>query len=215
MRNQALQPSFAVGQDLQWGHLVFEWEEDTLSVTRDGQLMLEMSAITKITLEQQPDNDGGERGLLRIESRKTWRAFFIDRNDTQSNLREVDASLTTLSSVLDWLLPPGFVYRQGDIGIYQCATPPCGPSSFRVEAHQRAFAPVLGSRHRFDRPERCAFILADGRYFVAVRTAVNLIHPEHPLVAIDAGTYELVAARGRTLPGVVTIAAAQASTMPL
>ena len=215
MRTPAPHRAFAVGRDWQWGHLLFAWEDATLRVTRHRDIILEIAAVTGITMESEHDDDGGERGLLRVESPGAWRAFFVDRNQIQSNVREVDASLTTLTSVLEWLLPPGFVHRQGDIGVYACALPRDGEAGDPAASHPGVLAPLLGSRHLFDRPRHCAFIQTGGRYFVAVREPVRLIHPEHSPVEIAAGTYELVRARGRTLPGVATIAAAQTSTLPL
>lgn len=201
--------------ETRWGGVVVIADGGTLQIERYAQRVMTVTNVTKMTAEAGLGSDGTREILLRLRSPAGWRAFFIDESDCQSNLREIDPSVTTLAAAVAWLLPPGFVCRQGDVGIYPCAVMPTQARACAAGTHLEAFGPVLGRRHVFETAAHCDFFVADCRYFVSVRDHVRLIHPEHESIAIERGQYEIISARGTPIPDALPLREALPATLPL
>jgi hypothetical protein len=184
-----------------FGSLEIRLERGTLSVHRQGLLLLELPdvQVTRCTSRRLEDN--ARCGLLRVRrSRGEPKGYFIDHDAAQSNIREVDASLANLTAVLAWLLPPGYVKRQGDIGIYAIASLPRAAAEVPRLEYRQAFSDLLGARHNFAPAAACHFFRAPPRrYFVRVIAPARLVHPEHAALTLQPGLYEFIGARGQPL----------------
>jgi len=132
--------------------------------------IVRLDGVVRVRSEEvRCGGSGAGHALIRVRRADgTVQAFFIDFDETQSNIRRVSARLATLAAVLNWLLPPGYAHRQGDIGIYCRTGLPAAAREISLESQPAEFAPLLGRRHRFDPIRECRFHRTVTRYFVQV-----------------------------------------------
>jgi hypothetical protein len=143
--------------------------------------------------------------LLRVLTKHDSRSYFVDFEHDRTNVREVSSHLTSLSETLAWLLPRGYVERQGDVAFYEVGIPDHVKEVEAAEFERRLF-PRLAGRHQFTPVSSTKFfITADQHFFLRVERSQPVIHPEHPTVELRVGGYELVVANGQSLPTFVEV----------
>ena len=183
--------------------LEFTWSGDDLRITRQGELVVELAGVARIG-EQASVCEETLQDLLLLKiacADGRTHAFFIDADPVQTNVRAVDPGLEVLEEVLDWLLPQGYVHRQGDVGIYPRSYLPAGARKIDAADYADECVDILSYRHLLEPAVSCNFYCAPGKLcYVLVRDAVRLVHPEHPAIELEPGLYELLGARGVALP---------------
>jgi hypothetical protein len=162
-------------------------------------------------LEERAVANGANQSLmlLRVLTKNSSRSYFVDFEHGRTNVREVSPHLTTLSETVVWLLPRGYVERQGDVAFYEVGVP---DHADEVEAagFERRLFPRLAGRHQFTPVSSTKFfIVADERFFLRVERSQPVIHPEHPTVELHVGEYELIVANGQSLPTFVEVRTAR------
>lgn len=171
------------------------------TIRRDGFVALEIREVRNISWEENVD--GLQEGALchcRVQSfNGSKRAFFLDADNGQANIREIDSALPDLRSVIKWLLPRGYSYRQGDIGIYRRESLPRMAQVVLARAYLEEYAPILHMRHRLEPLEACQFYRTTRKYFVRLESEARILHPEHAPVHMRVGSYEFIAARGQII----------------
>src|SRR5215210_7708741 len=159
-----------VGVDETFHHVNMCWSGDTLRVTRRDEFVVEVGDVVEVS-EERRRVEASEQDIvfLRLFTRGGGpRAFFIDSDPVQTNVREVSPELERLDDVFPWLLPPGYTHRQGDVGIYRRdAVPPSARPVAREEYPER-FVDILSKRHALEPAAACDFFGGDGRYHVVV-----------------------------------------------
>lgn len=189
-----------IGADFTFGELSFEWSGSSLRVTRTGATLAEVEDVARVSAERRSASDGTALLLLRLELEGgTARVLFVDADERQSGAREVPAHLETLDAGLAWLLPAGYVSRQGDVAVYAVTRLPAGLQQVPPRAIAREAARAIGRRHLLEPLRSCRLWLGRRRTFLEARGSVRLVHPEHAEVSVAAGLYELVVARGEPL----------------
>jgi hypothetical protein len=177
------------------------WSGSDVRITQDGETIVQITNVVRVEedLLSRPET-AQDSVLLRLwQKPDVVRALFIDDDQHQTSVREVDPSLVDVNAVIEWLLPAGYMCRQGDIGIYRRDRLPPNVREVRVPADTERLKRIVG-RHVLDRQDACKVFISGTRPFVLVQELVRLIHPEHSAIELDKGLYELVASRGRVLP---------------
>jgi hypothetical protein len=191
-----------IGVDENFHHVQMRWSGNTLHMTRGDEFVAEVKGVVSLT-EERRWMDASEQDILFLRlftEDGGQRAFFIDSDPVQTNVREVSSELERLDEVFPWLLPSDYTHRQGDVGIYQRATLPSSAALIDREEYPERFIHILSKRHALDPVADCDFFVGDGRYHVRVNRQSRLVHPEHPAIALSPGIYELIGARGTPLP---------------
>lgn len=190
-----------IGTDDSFHHVAMRWGGDTLHITRRGEYVTVVEGVVRIDEERRRAEESEQDILfLRLTTRCGLRAFFIDSDPVQTNVREVAPELERLDEVFPWLLPTGYTHRQGDVGIYRSAVLP--PTALRIPREEYAdhFVDILSKRHALDPMSACEFYIGDNHYYVSVNGPARLMHPEHPAIPLEVGLYQLIGARGTPLP---------------
>jgi len=198
----AKEEGMEIGVDTSFFGISVSWEGRTARFRRGAEYVTDVADVVELATERR-DAPAAEQSVMLVRLRSadgTVRALFLDADPVQSNAREVGPHLERLDEVFDWLLEPGFLHRQGDVGIYGVAAPQSGAQPVAVADYADRFEPVLSKRHQLSPAEACEFLAGDGKWFVRVHRATRLIHPEHPALALAPGLYELRGARGEPLP---------------
>jgi hypothetical protein len=191
-----------ISEDAKFYHLNFYWSGNSLQISREGDIVEIMEGIVHISEEYRYLAELQE-DLLFLKILCTFekkRAFFINHDKVQTTVREVDPDLDDLDCVLRWLLPPDYTYRQGDIGIYHRSEIFDYVKPVQETDYAQYFSGVLGRRHVLDPMTNCIFFAGKGSCWIHVNEPVQLVHPEHKSIEIEAGLYEIQGARGEILP---------------
>jgi hypothetical protein len=165
-------------------------------------LIVHVPAPSESTIERgfAPDTHQ-ELLLLRVRGQDGHaRAFFIDDDGGTTNVREVISSCETLAATLDWLLPPGYVVRQGDVAFYELEQIPAEARQVTAQEFEQFLYPRIAGRHRFTHVADARFFVLDQRPFLNVAGSIRIEHPEHDTRALRHGHYELRFAQGTPLP---------------
>lgn len=191
-----------ISEDAKFYHLNFHWKGNNLQISREGDIVVVIEGVVHISEEHRYLTDSREDLLfLKLVCRdENKRAFFIDHDKVQTTVREVDPELDDLDCVLRWLLPPGYTYRQGDIGIYSRPEILHHVKPVAEADYAEYFTGVLGRRHVLDPAANCTFYAGQGSCCIRVNAPTHLVHPEHKSIEIEAGIYEIRGARGEILP---------------
>lgn len=191
-----------IGVDTTFFNIDITWDGDTARFRRDGEYVTDVHGVTALELERR-DVPESEQTVMLLRLRcgdGSARALFLDADPVQSNVREVAPHLERLDDVFDWLLEPGYVHRQGDVGIYARQAIPILAHRLSAAEYPDAFEPILSKRHQLSPAESCEFFAGGGVWFVRVREAARLIHPEHHALSLEPGLYEIRGAQGTPLP---------------
>lgn len=191
-----------VGGDAIFHHVKLGWIGNTLRMTRRTDFVVEVPGVRRVALEYRWVSASEQDILflrLFLENGKA-RAFFLDNDPVQTNVREVSAELERLEDVFRWLLPTEYIHRHGDVGIYRRESVPVTSHLIPVQSYPESFVPILSKRHALEPAISCEFYTGDGRYHLKVIQPARMVHPEHPAISLSPGIYELLAARGAPLP---------------
>jgi CBS domain-containing protein len=191
-----------IGIDTAFHNIDITWSGRTAHFRRDGEFVTDVEDVQSIDVERRelPESEQTVM-LLRLRSGDgSVRTLFLDADPVQSNVREVAPELERLDDVFDWLLEPGYVHRQGDVGIYPASDIPPAARCLAPAEYADAFEPILSKRHQPSPAERCEFFVAQNAWFVRAGEGVRLVHPEHHAIALQPGLYEFRGARGTPLP---------------
>lgn len=192
-----------LGESQTFHNVQFRWTGQRLTITRGEDHVIDIENVESVVTEQRAAPETHQFLLyLRVHAADKCFVFFIDADEVQTNVRLVSSDLGTLDEVLGWLLPPGFVHRQGDVGIYE-RQPSSDAREIPSAQYPVVFEGVLSGRHSLEDPESCRFFSDGDRYFVEVRRDTCLVHPEHPAITLEPGWYQLVGARGECLPSFI------------
>ncbi|MGB8981783.1 MAG: hypothetical protein WCC12_07905 [Anaerolineales bacterium] len=144
---------------------------------------------------------GIEHDLLwRVEaSRFVW-LFFINCDGVQTGMREVDPVLRSLAEVYNWLLPPGYLFRQGDVAIYRASFKGATSRELSTDVVNKELDSVLYGRHVLECNKSLRYCNVDRGAIVQCTATLMLVHPEHPNLEMEPGTYRLVGAAGVSYP---------------
>jgi len=180
----------------------FDRSGERLTIRLREYVVDEIDAVSTVHMELGRDHATGQELLfLKVEAGCGSRAFFVDYEHGQTNVREVSPTLASLSETLAWLLPPGFLLRQGDLAFYRMKQMPQGAQEVSLEQFERLLLPKIGGRHLICAAPTCQFYVLEGRrFFFYVVEDMQVTHPEHPRAVMKPGSYELAIARGRSLP---------------
>lgn len=191
-----------IGVDENFHHVNMRWSGNTLRMTRGDEFVVEVRDVAGLVEERRwMATSEQDIVFLRLFTQDgVQRAFFIDSDPVQTNVREVSSELERLDDVFPWLLPSDYTHRQGDVGIYQRATLPPSAGLIAREEYPESFIHILSKRHALDPVMACDFFVGEGRYHVRANQPSRLVHPEHPAIALAPGLYELLGARGTPLP---------------
>jgi hypothetical protein len=177
---------------VQFRDLQFQLASGSLSVRRRLNLIAKFNSVSSIEFVQSELGDQ-EILLVRLISNGLAWLLFADYDGVQTNLREVDSSLSSAEEVIKWLLPPDFFARQGDVGIYR------GSVAEKLDPCIKSQRPDLG-RHTFESRENCILFCLEHRMFARVLRETRMMHPEHAAVVLPPGEYEFRYARGTSYP---------------
>jgi hypothetical protein len=191
-----------IGENAAFHHLQLDWQGNTLRIGRAGELVCELPDVCH-TQEERRHLPGQEVLFLKTATAGgDVSALFIDYDSVQTNVRRVAPHLADLDAVLGWLLPPGFVCRQGDVGFYP--RPALPPAARCLGSYPGAggLAALLNRRHLFEPAASCRFFAGeDGDFHVRVSERTRVVHPEHEAVTLEPGIYRILGARGEPLAG--------------
>lgn len=198
---------------------IFSCKDGNITIKRDGLLLEQCRNVCNVECETLHLTKMEMVRLISImSSSEKKNNYFIWRDATQSTIREVDQSLQNLESVLRWLLPTGYSYRQGDIALYECSSEWQSYFVCRSNLINVSLDTILGSRHFFDPPCLCANgndgVVA-GRLIVMLEEPSLLMHPEHGSLKVAPGIYEVIAAKGKPLPVEYILKESKQLTLPL
>jgi hypothetical protein len=171
-----------------------------LVVTRRQEVLAQFDHTDGYTVEDETKTPEQHMLLFWFVAGHERIKFFADHDGVQTNLREVDPSLVGLENVIKWLLPPGYLARQGDVGLYSADISQAGATEVAAADHLDAFSPILKRRHMIAAPKNCRFFQSPSRFFVRVEQVTQLIHPEHAAISLRPGEFELMGARGTVYP---------------
>ena len=178
----------------------------TATLVLRGRPLITTNEVRQISKERAVAEGANQSlMLLRVLTKDDSRSYFVDFEHGRTNVREVSPHIKTLSETLAWLLPRGYVERQGDVAFYAVSIP---DHVKKVEAaeFERQLFPRLAGRHQFAPVSTTKFFIAvDQRFFLRVERNQPVIHPEHLTVELRAGEYELVVANGQSLPTFVEV----------
>jgi hypothetical protein len=172
-----------------------------LLVTKGSQALLSLRDVLHVQIESTTDEETcGHVALARVlRAGGRMQVFFIDFDEKQSNVRRIKPSLKSVREARAWLLPPGYVHRQGDVGIYARARLPASAAEIAREQQPTEFASLLNRRHRFEAICNCRFFRTTNRHFVQVVSETRMLHPEHSPVTLLPGLYALRGAKGQAI----------------
>jgi hypothetical protein len=178
----------------------------TATLVLRGRPLITINKVRQIS-EERAVAEGANQSLmlLRVLANDDSRNYFVDFEHGRTNVREVSPHLVTLSETLAWLLPGGYVERQGDVAFYETVIPD-HVKEVEAEEFDWLLFPQLGGRHQFAPISTTRFfVVSDQHFFLRVERSQPVIHPEHPTVELPVGGYELVVARGQSLPKFVEV----------
>jgi hypothetical protein len=179
----------------------FSQSGERLTIRLREYIVDEIDAVSTVHMESGLDHATGQELLfLKVVAEGGTRAFFVDYEHGQTNVREVSPTLTSLSGTLAWLLPPGFLLRQGDLAFYPMRQLPQDVQEVSLEQFERLLLAEIGGRHLICAAPTCKFYVEASRFFFYVSEGMQVTHPEHPPAVLNPGHYELAIARGRSLP---------------
>lgn len=179
----------------------FRRSGERLTIRLREYVVDEIDAVSTMHMELGRDHATGQELLfLKVEAGCGTRAFFVDYEHGQTNVREVSPTLASLSETLAWLLPPGFLLRQGDLAFYRMKQMPQDVQEVSLVQFERLLLPKIGGRHLICAAATCKFYVEASRFFFWVLEDMQVTHPEHPPAVLNPGPYELAIARGRSLP---------------
>ncbi len=186
------------GEQLEFYNVSLYWPRG-LQIRRGLDLIVEIKEATH-SLEETFSVDGEQSILFcRVFKRGGGsRAFFIDDELGQTSVREVPHILPDIQHVLSWLLPIPYHRRQGDVGIYELSSLPSGLTQVGQGGNDGCFR-LFGGRHILFPTMNFSVFEGRGRYFVLVKSEARLSHPEHSVIQLKGGCYELRVARGTPL----------------
>lgn len=197
----------AVGEDTNYFGIKITWLDDnTMRMTRQEEFVTEISGIVDFSYDEMYNQETEQSMMfLKVFSKNNEvRAFFLDADPVQTNAREVDSSLGNLKEVLNWLLPPGYLCRQGDIGFYTCNGIPKEAIEVDRNEYEEYFIKPFHKRHLIEPKENCDFYVLDSdEYYINVKEKTNIVHPEHHLVQLPLGPVKVLCARGEPLPKII------------
>ena len=104
--------------------LTLPWDALRLLVLR-GRPLMTVNKVRQIS-EERAVAEGANQSLmlLRVLANDDSRSYFVDFEHGRTNVREVSSHLVTRRDVLAWLLPGGYVERQGgDVAFYETGYP--------------------------------------------------------------------------------------------
>lgn len=191
-----------IGNDENFFGISIHWHGTTAKLRRGDEFVVDIANVTELS-EERRDVPESEQVVMLLRfslADGTTRALFLDSDPVQSNAREVAGHLLELDEVFDWLLEPGYLQRQGDVGIYPARALPSESRLIPVSDYAQVFEPILSRRHTLQPEDACQFHAADERFYVRALAPVRLVHPEHHALALPAGLYEFRGARGQPLP---------------
>jgi hypothetical protein len=178
----------------------------TATLVLRGRRLITTNEVRQIS-EERAVAEGSNQSLmlLRVLTKDDSRSYFVDFEHGRTNVRRVSSHLMTLSETLAWLLPRGYVERQGDVAFYEVGIPDHVKEVEAAEFERRLF-PRLWGRHQFTPVSTTKFFIAvDQHFFLRVEQSQPVIHPEHPALELRVGGYELVVAKGQSLPTFVEV----------
>jgi hypothetical protein len=178
----------------------------TATLVLRGRPLITINKVRQIS-EERAVAEGTNQSLmlLRVLANDDSRSYFVDFEHGRTNMREVSPHLVTLNETLAWLLPRGYVERQGDVAFYETVIPN-HVKEVEAEEFDWLLFPQLGGRHQFAPISTTRFfVVSDQQFFLRVERSQPVIHPEHPTVELPVGGYELVVARGQSLPKFVEV----------
>lgn len=181
--------------------LSIDWRGGGLVIVREGIAIFELSGCpcnVSLKVEAEDQSESEHCVLLEVAAGPFRWLFFLDFDGLQTNMREVAPNLRSLQAVRDWLLPPGYVQRQGDIGIYAVDI----NLAREISAAEGAVAlnSVLKGRHALEVVGGIRYFERDGIVVVKTDSVTRLMHPEHAPVELASGSYRFVAASGVVYP---------------
>lgn len=190
------------GEERTFHEARFSQSGERLTIRLREYVVDEIDAVSTIRMERGRDHATGQELLfLKVEAGCGTRAFFVDYEHGQTNVREVSPTLASLSETLAWLLPPDFLLRQGDLAFYLMKQLPQDVQEVSLEQFERLLLPKIGGRHLICAARTCKFYVLEAcRFFFCVVEGMQVTHPEHPPAVLNPGPYELAIARGRSLP---------------
>ena len=178
----------------------------TATLVLRGRPLITINKVRQIS-EERAVAEGTNQSLmlLRVLANDESRSYFVDFEHGRTSMREVSPHLVTLNETLAWLLPRGYVERQGDVAFYETVIPN-HVKEVEAEEFDWLLFPQLGGRHQFAPISTTRFfVVSDQQFFLRVERSQPVIHPEHPTVELPVGGYELVVARGQSLPKFVEV----------
>lgn len=187
------------GEQLEFYNVSFYWPRG-LQIRRGRDLIVEIREATH-TLDEISSSRDGEQSILfcRVFKRGgRCRAFFIDDELGQTSVREVPHVLPDIQRVVSWLLPIPYHCRQGDIGIYELSSLPSGLTPVAEGGYDGCFR-LCGGRHILFPTANFSVFEGRSRYYVLANSEARLSHPEHGVIRLKPGCYELRVARGTPL----------------
>lgn len=208
-----------IGESTTFHHLQLDWQGNTLRIGRAGELVCELPDLCHTQAERR-HLPGQEVLFLKAAAADgDVQALFIDYDSVQTNVRRVASHLADIDEVLGWLLPPGFLCRQGDVGFYPRPDLPSAVrclGSYPSDSDGGDLAALLNRRHLFEPAGSCRFFAGEnGDFHVQVAERARVVHPEHEAVTLEPGIYQILGARGEALAGVTAPRAARVELLVL
>jgi hypothetical protein len=189
------------GEERSFHEARFSQSGERLTIRLREYVVDEIDAVSTVHIELGRDHATVQELLfLKVEAAGGTRAFFVDYEHGQTNVREVSPLLTSLSETLAWLLPPGFLLRQGDVAFYPIRQLPHDVQEVSLAQFERLLLPQIGGSHLICCAPTCTFYIEGSRFFFHALEGLQVTHPEHPPAVLNPGSYELAIARGRSLP---------------
>lgn len=199
------QAPIKIGTDSVYHHLNLQWNSDTLVMTRQGVFLAEFRDVSSIQQEYaRMEESQQDVLLLRLHDRHgNVHSLFIDNDPVQTNVRLISSEVSRLADVYGWLLPSGYVHRQGDVGLYLRDKLPRNARKVSAKDYPQRFIGILSKRHDFIPTDSLQFYATRNTYYVRVVEPVRLIHPEHDALPLVPGLYRLIGAKGIPLPKLI------------
>jgi hypothetical protein len=182
--------------------LSFEYGQDWFSISRSGDVLFKVQRCPNFSLVLVDEErcEAEHFALLGLGvSRFEW-LFFVNFDGVQTNLREVDPGLESVRAAFDWLLPPGYLSRQGDIGVYRATAPEKCDIEISGARAEQLLRSVLKDRHKLDGGHPRRYFARPGSVLIESATAMTIRHPEHATLGLGPGVYRLCSANGLVYP---------------
>jgi hypothetical protein len=169
----------------------FRRSGERLTIRLREHVIDEIDAVSTVHMELGRDHATGQELLfLKVEAAGGARAFFVDYEHGQTNVREVSPTLASLSGTLAWLLPPGFLLRQGDLAFYPMRQLPQDVQEVSLEQFERLLLPEIGGRHLICAAPTCKFYVEASRFFFCVERVCD--SPRAPAGRVESRTTSLL-----------------------